>query len=124
MSVKVGTLVIDLTANTASFSSSMEKMEHLSAKTANGVKRSLETIAAAGIAMAAAIATGTASVIEHALDSADSLLKMAQSAGTTVETLTTLNYAAKLSNVSTEQLGVGLEKLSKNALRRRPAILR
>lgn len=115
MSVKVGTLVIDLTANTASFSSSMEKMEHLSAKTANGVKKSLETIAAAGIAMGAAIATGTAAAIESALDSADSLLKLASAAGTTVEKLTTLNYAAKLSNVSTEQLGVGLEKLSKNA---------
>ena len=115
MSITVGTLTIDLKANTASFSGSMDKMSQLSAKTANDIKRSLEKIAAAGLAMGAAIATGTAALIAHSLDSADALYKLAQSAGTTTETLSTLNYAAGLSNVSTEELGKGLEKLSKNA---------
>jgi hypothetical protein len=115
MSVTVGTLVIDLKSNTASFSGSMEKMSHLSAKTANDIKRSLEKIAAAGLAMGAAIATGTAALITHSLDSADALYKLAQSAGTTTETLSVLNYAAGLSNVSSEELGKGLEKLSKAA---------
>jgi hypothetical protein len=115
MSVTVGTLTIDLKANTASFSGSMDKMSHLSAKTANDIKRSLEKIAAAGLAMGAAIATGTAALITHSLDSADALYKLAQSAGTTTETLSILNYAAGLSNVSSEELGKGLEKLSKSA---------
>jgi hypothetical protein len=115
MSVTVGTLVIDLKSNTASFSGSMDKMSHLSAKTANDIKRSLEKIAAAGLAMGAAIATGTAALITHSLDSADALYKLAQSAGTTTETLSVLNYAAGLSNVSSEELGKGLEKLSKSA---------
>jgi hypothetical protein len=115
MSVTVGTLTIDLKANTASFSGSMDKMSHLSAKTANDIKRSLEKIAAAGLAMGAAIATGTAALITHSLDSADALYKLAQSAGTTTETLSVLNYAAGLSNVSSEELGKGLEKLSKSA---------
>ena len=115
MSVTVGTLTIDLKANTASFSGSMDKMSQLSAKTANDIKRSLEKIAAAGLAMGAAIATGSAALITHALDSADALYKLSQSAGTTTETLSVLNYAAGLSNVSTQELGKGLEKLSKNA---------
>ena len=115
MSVTVGTLTIDLKANTASFSGSMDKMSQLSAKTANDIKRSLEKIAAAGLAMGAAIATGTAALITHSLDSADALYKLSQSAGTTTETLSVLNYAAGLSNVSTQDLGKGLEKLSKSA---------
>jgi len=115
MSVTVGTLTIDLKANTASFSGSMDKMSQLSAKTASDIKRSLEKIAAAGLAMGAAIATGTAALITHSLDSADALYKLAQSAGTTTETLSVLNYAAGLSNVSSETLGKGLEKLSKSA---------
>jgi hypothetical protein len=39
MSVTVGTLTIDLKANTASFSGSMDKMSQLSAKTASDIKR-------------------------------------------------------------------------------------
>jgi hypothetical protein len=112
VSVTVGTLVIDLKANTASFSQSMDKMSHLSAKTATDIKRSLEKIAVAGAAMTAALITGTAGVVRSALDQVDALGKAAQAAGTTAETLSTLQYAAKLSNVENEQLVKGLEKLS------------
>jgi hypothetical protein len=112
MSVTVGTLIIDLKANTASFSQSMDKMSHLSAKTATDIKRSLEKIALAGAAMTAALITGTAGVVRSALDQVDALGKAAQAAGTTAETLSTLQYAAKLSNVENEQLTKGLEKLS------------
>jgi hypothetical protein len=117
MSVVVGVLTIDLKANTASFSQSMDKMSSLSAKTANDIKRSLERIAVAGVAMAGAIATGTIAMIKGALDSADALGKMAQSAGTTTETLSVLKYAADLSNVATEDLVKGLEKLSASAFK-------
>jgi hypothetical protein len=112
VSVVVGTLTIDLKANTASFSQSMDKMSQLSAKTANDVKRSLEKIAAVGIAMGAAIATGTVALIKGSLDAADAMGKMAQKTGTTVETLSVLSYAAKLADVETETLAKGLEKLS------------
>lgn len=79
MSVTVGTLTIDLKANTASFSGSMDKMSHLSAKTASDIKRSLERIATVGLAMSAAIATGTAALISHSFDAADALYKLSQS---------------------------------------------
>src|SRR5450432_615493 len=116
MSVVIGTLVIDLKANTASFSQSMDKMSSLSGKTANDVKRSLERIAAAGIAMGLAVATGTAALIRSALNAADRLDELAESAGTTTETLSALGYAAKFSSVDTETLSKMLEKLSKSAL--------
>ena len=115
MSVTVGTLVIDLKASTSSFSGEMSKASTLAAKTANEIKRSLEKIAAAGLAMGAAVATGTVALIRSSLDQADALGKLAQSAGTTAETLSVLTYAAKLSGVQTDQLGVGLVRLSKAA---------
>jgi hypothetical protein len=62
----------------------------------------------AGAAMATAIANGTVLMIKNALDAADDLGKMAQAAGTTTETLSTLSYAAKLSNASTGDLPVAL----------------
>lgn len=117
MSIVVGTLTIDLTANTASFSQSMDKMSQLSARTANDIKRSLEKITLAGLAMGTAFVTGTAAMIEGSLDSADKMGKLAQATGTTSETLSVLAYAGKLAGVETEQLGKGLEKLSVSAFK-------
>jgi hypothetical protein len=51
--------------------------------------------------------------ISSAIDLADQLNKASQKAGVTVEALSALNYAAKLSDVSTEGLVGGLEKLSR-----------
>jgi Lambda phage tail tape-measure protein (Tape_meas_lam_C) len=116
MSIVVGTLTIDLKANTASFSQSMDKMSALSGKTANDIKRSLERIATAGVAMATAIAGATTGLIVHALDTADAMDKMSQATGASSENLSVLAYAANLSNVSMEDLGKGLEKLAKSAM--------
>jgi hypothetical protein len=115
--IVVGTLTINLEASTASFSQSMDKASHLAARSANDIKRSLEKIAAIGLTMGAAIATGTAALIEGSLDAADKLGKLAQATGTTAETLSVLTYAGKLAGVETEQLGKGLEKLSQAAFK-------
>lgn len=66
---------------------------------------------ALGVAASAAI-----SLIgfKAAVDTADAFSKMAQKTGVAVEQLRELNYAAALSDVSTEALGTGLRKLSIN----------
>jgi hypothetical protein len=115
--IVVGVLTINLEAETASFSRAMDQASHLAAKSANDIKRSLEKVAAVGLAMGAAIATGTAALIEGSLDAADKLGKLAQATGTTAETLSVLSYAGKLAGVETEQLGKGLEKLSQAAFK-------
>jgi hypothetical protein len=115
MATVLGTLTIDIKSNTASFTQSMDKMSSLAGKSANDVKRSLEKITAAGIAMAAAVAGGTAALVKNALDTADRLDELAQSAGTTTEKLSALSYAAKFSGLSTEDLSGSLVKLSKSA---------
>jgi hypothetical protein len=95
----------------------MDKASHLAARSANDIKRSLEKIAAIGLTMGAAIATGTAALIEGSIDAADKLGKLAEASGTTAETLSVLSYAGKLAGVETEQLGKGLEKLSQAAFK-------
>lgn len=117
MSVVVGVLTIDLKANTASFSQSMDKMSSLSAKTANDIKRSLEKIALAGAAMAASLVTGTAALIESSVATIGSMSRLAQSAGTTAEKFSVLAYAAKLNHTPMEDLAKGLEKLSQSAFK-------
>lgn len=67
-------------------------------------------IAAAGVT-AAAVAIG--SQIKSAIDSADKVNKLSQSAGMTTEEFTRLKYAADLADVSQETLGKSASKLSK-----------
>ena len=67
---------------------------------------------AIGIALAAV--AGAALSVKSAIDTADEFSKMAQKTGVAVEQLRELNFAAALSDVSTEALGTGLRKLSVN----------
>lgn len=66
--------------------------------------------AAIGIALGAAVGFA----VKGAIDEADKLGKMAQSIGVPVEELSRLKHAADLSDVSVENLGVSVGKLSKN----------
>lgn len=58
---------------------------------------------------------GLAAFVKSGIDAADELGKLSQKVGVTVESLSALQYAAKLSDVSTEQLSTGLRQLAKNA---------
>lgn len=115
MSIVVGTLTIDLKANTASFSQSMDKMSQLSAKSANDIKRSLEKIATAGLALATGLAAATAALVETSIDTIGSLSRLSQATGTTVEKFSALAYAARISHVEVDDMAKGMEKLAKSA---------
>ena len=115
MSIVVGTLTIDLKANTASFSQSMDKMSQLSAKSANDIKRSLEKIATAGAALVTGLVGNTAALVETSINTIGSLSRLSQAAGTTVEKFSTLAYAARISHVEVEEMAKGMEKLSRSA---------
>ena len=115
MSVVVGTLTIDLKANTASFSQSMDKMSQLSAKSANDIKRSLEKIGTAGLALATGLGAATAALIETSIATIGSLSRLSQATGTTVEKFSALAYAARISHVEVDDMAKGMEKLAKSA---------
>jgi len=68
---------------------------------------------AIGATFAAAV-VGVSAMVKKTIDAADSFSKLSAKSGVAVESLRELNYAASLSDVSTESLGVGLRKLSQN----------
>lgn len=59
---------------------------------------------------------GIAASFKSVTDNADEMGKLAQKTGVAVEELSKLDYAAKLSDVSREQLATGLQKLSRNMI--------
>jgi hypothetical protein len=115
MSIVVGTLTIDLKANTASFSQSMDKMSQLSAKSANDIKRSLEKIGTAGLALRHGLAAATVALVETSIATIGSLSRLSQATGTTVEKFSALAYAARISHVEVDDMAKGMEKLAKSA---------
>jgi hypothetical protein len=115
MSVVIGTLHVDLSANTASFSSAMDRVSHLSAKSASDVKKSLEKLALAGIGMVTAVVGATVGIVHHSHEAIIGLGNMAQAVGTNVEMLSTLQYAALRTNVPFEAITGSMGKLAKAA---------
>ena len=67
----------------------------------------------AGLGMSLSVA-GFATMIKSAIDSADQLNKLSQKIGISVEALSTLRFAAQLSDVSLETLQKGIKGLSQN----------
>lgn len=88
----------------------------------DGVKRNIEGVerAAAGIRGAFGALTGVltagafAGFVRGGIDAADALDDLSEKLGITVENLSALQYAGKVSGTSAEQLGDGLRKLSIN----------
>jgi hypothetical protein len=108
----------------------MKKARDAVASNATGMQRAMEKVKGsftgtmdtiinmknllAGIA-GAAVALWVRGWIKGAIDTADQLSKMSQKVGVTTEDLSVLAHAAALSDVSLEDLGTSLARLSKNA---------
>lgn len=82
----------------------------LTTMTSQAAALGLQMGALAGFASAGAFSL----MAKQAIDAADAIGKMSQKIGITAESLSALNYAGKLSDVSMEQLSTGLKKLSVN----------
>jgi hypothetical protein len=108
-SAKIGALHVELGIDSAQFSAGLHKAQGdlgKFGKLAAGVAASVAALGAAAMA-------SLGSVVKSAADHADALSKAAQKVGVTVEALSRLEWAAKLSDVSLEQLTGGLGRLSK-----------
>lgn len=106
----IGALRVALSLDSAQFSTGLKRATGSLDRFARVSKVAFAAVAAAGVA--AAFALGTA--VKRAADHADALSKTSQKIGLTVEALSRLEFAAKLSDVSLEQLSTGLGKLSQN----------
>lgn len=108
----IGSLRVDLGMNSAQFQRGLKGAETGMQRIAKVAKVSF---AAVGVAAGAAVAAlGVA--VKGAIDNADELSKTAQAVGTSTEALSRLDWAARLSGVSLDELSGGLERLSRNML--------
>ncbi len=81
------------------------------AKLGNESNRVKGLLAGLGVSLSVA---GFAAMIKNAIDAADQLNKLSQKIGISVEALSTLRFAAQLSDVSLETLQKGIKGLSQN----------
>lgn len=114
----LASLVVSLEANVARFESDLNKAEFMAKKAMDTIGNVSETamkaVKGAVMAMAAAYTfEAFADGIKGAIASAGELDQMAKKTGATVEALSGLKSAAKLSGTSLEEVGGGLQKLSK-----------
>lgn len=123
-------LLIDVEARFAALKDAFEQSSNEISKGVKGISdrfdslngvlgrfKSLLATAAAGFSLGA-----VALAFKQTADEADAAYKNAQKFGVTVEALTALEYAARLSDVSVETLGKGIKGLSQNLLEAKAGI--
>lgn len=114
MARSLGTLTVNLLMKTGQFESDTGRAARIAERRAKEIKASFDRAGAAiGVALAGA-ATATAYAIKSAIDRADELSKAGQKIGVSTDALSALEYAARLSDVSLQQLSTGIGKLSQN----------
>jgi lambda family phage tail tape measure protein len=105
-----GSIVIDLLMKTGSFETDTKR----AAKNLQDLNKQAQI---AGAAIGTAFVAGTAAIaffVKQSIDTMDAMSKLAQQTGTTVESISALSYAASLSDVSQDQLGDAISRLTKN----------
>lgn len=111
----LGSLNVLLSADTAQFSSAMDKAAFTAERDLQRISRSAKINGQIMTAVLAAAATAFTVKMKNIIQSADEIGKMAQSLGMTSEELSKLKYAAELSGVSVEELRSAFARLNKNA---------
>ena len=107
---QVSGIEVKFSADTTQFDRAVTQTEARLTKFSSFAKTSLVAVGAAGVSAAGGLALAT----RAALNYADEIGKMAQKVGMSTESLSRLEYAARLSDVSLGQLQVGLGQLAKN----------
>lgn len=110
-------LTIDIEARLAQFQDQLSSIGKTGDRTAKKLDRAFgglrSTLATLGVGLSAG---ALVSFVKSGIDAADNLAKLSQRIGISVESLSAFNFAAKLSDVSTEQLNQGLKRLAANAV--------
>jgi hypothetical protein len=109
-------LVVNLTAQTAEFSTKLDAANRDVQKFANNVGKQLDSLKSIGQTLVTALAVDRIGEwVKATADVEDRIGKLSQSYGIGVETLSAYSYAAKMSGIDQEQLARGMGFLAKNA---------
>jgi hypothetical protein len=107
----LGDLVVRLSAETAQFTQALDKATYQTQRNFQTMQNSAKGLA--GALGAYLSADAFAGFIKAQVDAMDAFNDMAERTGVAVEELSKLSYAAKLSDVTIQQLQMGLTKLNK-----------
>lgn len=109
-------LQIDIEAKLASFQDSLDKIGRQGEQMASRLSKAFGVLKGSLAAVGASLTVGAfASFVKSGINAADELNKLSQKVGITVESLSALQYAAKLSDLSNEELAASLAKLARSA---------
>ena len=106
-----GSIVVDLLLKTGSFETDTKRAEKRTKEMAAQIDKAFSIVAVGAAAVGGAFVAMTSQVLKNA----DAAAKSARSIGITTESLTSLQYAAELSGVSSEEFNRSLIKLNKSA---------
>lgn len=109
-------LVVRLEAETAKYSAELDKAKRQLSGFEKSSNVSIAKIGAAAGAAAAAAAVGFVVMTKSAIDTAASLNDLSQATGVSVESLSQLQYVAKLSGTDFDTLTASMQKLAKTAV--------
>ncbi len=107
-------LWVELGLDTAAFEGDVGKAAHLLNQKLDGVKDAAGKLGTAVGAGLAAGATAFAALAMDAINAADEMDNLSARAGVSVEELSRLAYAAKMSDTDTQALATGVRKLQEN----------
>lgn len=113
MAIKLGEIFISLGLSTASFTKNLDDAKKRTLGSSKELERAFGVIGKAVAGMAVSAATGLAFLTRQAINNAEQMGALAQKAGVGVAALSGLTHAAEQSEVSQDQLVLGLTKLSK-----------
>src|SRR3990170_3944932 len=119
MAGNLGQLTLDIVARIGGFTGPLDQAARQSKKTADDISQNIGKLKSVFMnifpaAAAAASVAGITAFVKSTIDAADHMEKLSQSAGVSVETLSTMGYAAKFSGIDIEKLADGYKKLSKS----------
>lgn len=106
-----GSIVVDLLMKTGSFETDTKRAEKRSREMAREIDKAFKIVSLAAVAVGAAFAAMTKSVINNA----DAVAKASRSIGITTESLSALQFAAELSGIAATELTASLDRLNRGA---------
>ena len=115
MSIKIGTISIQLSAETASFQSDMSKASTIAMNSAKNIERSFTIMGTAIAAATGAAAGALGMLIDKTNDTVFQMQKMSQQAGVSIESFSKLAYAAKGAGLPVDQMSQILTRISRSS---------
>src|SRR5436309_13722212 len=112
----IGELIINLNASTAAFVTELERVKNLSFETSKQIQRSFSLIGTAALGMVSVAAAALAVGIQKTAEWETHILHLAQSAGTSVEPMSGLSFAAKMMGLEVDEVAKALERFDRQLL--------